>query len=63
MRKAPLMFGLALLAAALAAFHAFGKDENDMVWGFRGRNWDWGGGHVVRRARGSVRIHSHENDT
>ena len=24
----------ALLAAALAAFHVFGKDGNDMVWGF-----------------------------
>jgi hypothetical protein len=34
MRKAPLLFGLALLAAALAAFHVFGKDANDMVWGF-----------------------------
>jgi hypothetical protein len=28
------MFALALLAAALAAFHVFGKDANDMVWGF-----------------------------
>jgi hypothetical protein len=34
MRKAPLMFGIALLAAALAAFSVFGKDANDMVWGF-----------------------------
>jgi hypothetical protein len=34
MRKWPLMLGLALLAAILAAFHIFGKDGNDMVWGF-----------------------------
>jgi hypothetical protein len=34
MRKAPLMFALALLAAALAAFHVFGKDANDLVGGF-----------------------------
>jgi hypothetical protein len=33
-RKSPLLFGLALLAVALAAFHVFGKDANDMVWGF-----------------------------
>ena len=34
MRKWPLMLGLALLAAALAAFHVFGKDANDFLWGF-----------------------------
>jgi hypothetical protein len=28
------MFGIALLAAALAAFSVFGKDANDTVWGF-----------------------------
>lgn len=34
MRKAPLMFGIALLAAALAMFGVFAKDSNDMRWGF-----------------------------
>jgi hypothetical protein len=34
MRKWPLLFGLALLAVILAAFHVFGKDSNDMLWGF-----------------------------
>ncbi len=34
MRKWPLMLGLALLAVILAAFYVFGKDGNDMVWGF-----------------------------
>jgi hypothetical protein len=33
MRKWPLLLGLALLAAALAAFHVFGKDGNDLLWG------------------------------
>lgn len=33
MRKWPLMFGMALLAAALAAFHVLGKDASDVLWG------------------------------
>jgi hypothetical protein len=34
MRKAPLMFGIAPLAPALAGFNVCGKDANDTVWGF-----------------------------
>jgi hypothetical protein len=34
MRKWPLMLGIALLAALLAAFQVFGKDGNDALWGF-----------------------------
>ena len=36
MRKWPFMLGLALLAAALAAFHVLGKDANDFLWGLAG---------------------------